>query len=147
MMKISVLEGSEYFRGLLLLIARDRAVAEPEAALMMRIGRTLGLEKEFCEGAVREILENSHVSSDPPVFSSPVLARMFIRDGLTIAAADRAVHEAEEEWLRLAAQRNGVGADWYEAERDAALAAMPRQGSRLELDDLVVEYLGAAGRG
>lgn len=142
MMKISVLEGGEYFRGLLLLIARDRVVSDSEAGLILRIGKALGLEKEFCEGAVREILENPHVSSDPPVFSRPELARMFVRDGLTIAAVDRAIHDAEEEWLRLTAQRNGVGADWFEVQREAVLAASPSWESRLELDNLTVEYSG-----
>lgn len=141
-MRISVLEGSEYFRGLLLLIARDRDVSDSEAGLMLRIGKALGLEKEFCEEAIREILENPHVPSDPPAFSRPELARKFIKDGLTVAAVDRAIHQSEEEWLRLTAQRNGVGADWFEGQREAVLAASPSWESRLELDDLTVEYSG-----
>jgi len=38
-MTISVQEGSEYFRGLLILISKDRRVTDEEMVLMRRIGK------------------------------------------------------------------------------------------------------------
>ena len=63
-MKITVIEGSNYFRGLLLLISKDRKLTEPEIILMKRIGKALGFEKDFCNDAIHEILENKFVLND-----------------------------------------------------------------------------------
>jgi hypothetical protein len=50
-MTITVKDGSEYFRGLLLLIAKDHRITEEETTLMKRIGKTLGFENDFCDNA------------------------------------------------------------------------------------------------
>ena len=138
-MRITVLDGSNYFRGLLLLIRKDRKIDATEAHMIKRIGKTLGFEKKFCENAVREIMENTHILDAPPEFSSKEVAMKFIRDGFIVALSDAEMHPAEEEWLRATAEKNGLDGDWFRRE---SLIAREKTASpiRLEVDDLTVAY-------
>jgi hypothetical protein len=138
-MRIKIIDGSNYFRGLLLLIRQDRKIAESEILLMKRIGKTLGFEREFCENAIHEILDNKHIPDTTPEFSSIELAKKFIKDGLAIAHSDEEVHPSEEEWLRMTAINNGVDADWFEDECSNAIARshLPEH---LEVDSLTVTH-------
>lgn len=138
-MKISMIDGSNYFKGLLVLIARDRVISEPEIALMQRIGKSLGFEKEFCHNAIHEILENTYVDPTPPGFTDRELAMKFLKDGLTIAFSDHHIHPFEEEWLKEAAEKNGIDDDWFRRQMDdvskQAGADFP-----LEADTLSMEF-------
>jgi len=139
-MTITVKEGSEYFRGLLLLISKDRKITGAETVLMKRIGQALGFEKNFCDNAIHEILDNKFVVDEPPEFSTSELAMKFIRDGLTLAGADEETHGFEESWLRSAAEKNGLDAGWFLRERTLAVRRKRDLDARLEVDDLTVEY-------
>lgn len=136
-MTISILDGSNYFKGLLLLIRQDRKLSESEKRLMKKIGKVLGFEREFCENAIHEILDNRHISDELPEFSSKELCRKFISDGLAIAYSDVEVHPAEEEWLRAAAKKYKVGMDWFESELERAAERMHLP-AKLEVEDLRV---------
>jgi hypothetical protein len=139
-MTISVKEGSEYFRGLLLLISKDHKIADAEIVLMKRIGKALGLERDFCDNAIQEILDNTFIINEPPIFSSSELAIKFIKDGLTLAGADNETHGFEESWLKSAAEKNGLAEEWFLRERGLALDGKRDLGAHLEVDDLTVEY-------
>jgi len=138
-MTISVLDGSNYFRGLLLLIRKDNKISESEIELMKRIGKRLGFEREFCENAIRDVLENEYLIDQTPMFSDRELAIKFIRDGLALAFSDHEVPAAEEEWLRLTAERHDLDTDWFRTEYARASNGkdMPE---KLEVDDLTVEH-------
>ena len=138
-MTISIVDASEYFRGLLLLIRKDRKITEAENTLMKRIGKTLGFEREFCDNAIREILENRYIQETPPVFSAKEMATRFVKDGLTLTLADKEVHAFEAEWLRFIAEKNGLAVEWFFQELENA---KNRKDSdvHLEVDDLSVEY-------
>jgi len=138
-MNISILDGTNYFKGLLLLIRKDRKVSDPEVQLMMRIGKTLGFEREFCENAITEILENEHIVDAPPEFSSKEIARKFIKDGLGIALSDEEYHSAEEEWLLSVAGINGLDPAWFH-EESAEAAKRKRLPERFEVEDLTLTY-------
>ena len=135
-MTFSVKDRSEYFRGLLLLISKDRKIADAETILMKRIGKALGFEKEFCENAILEILENRFIADDPPGFPTPGLAMKFVRDGLTLAAADGETHGFEEAWLKAAAEKNGLDAEWFVQEKDLAIRRKRDCDVHLEVYDL-----------
>jgi len=137
-MNISRREGSDYFRGLLLLIGKDRVITESEVTLMKRVGKSLGFDKEFTEHAIESILDNSYISSDPPTFSSPEISKRFIRDGLAIARSDNGIHRVEAEWLRSVAEHNNISADWFEAQRDIIASSRKNLDAHLEADDFVV---------
>lgn len=138
MMKITLLDRSNYYRGLLLLARKDRKITEFESALMMRIGTTLGFDREFCENAIREVLENEHIDTTPPTFSTSELAQKFVKDGLVVATTGADLHPAEEEWLHATARANGLDDGWFQSAKHATLA------HRDTPDALEVDYLSIA---
>ncbi len=138
-MNISVLDGSNYFKGLLLLIRKDRRITEPEIQLMEHIGKSLGFERNFCEKAIQEILVNNYIEDTPPVFSTKELAMMFIKDGLTLAHADNEIHSFEKEWLKAAAKKNCLDLRWFHRETEIAKTLKIPPG-RMEVDDLQIKY-------
>lgn len=137
---ISVQEASDYFRGLLLLISKDGLISEPEMILMMRIGKSLGFERNFCSTAIKEILENEHVSIEPPTFSAIELAEKFIKDGLLLAEADNELHGFEEAWLKTTAEKNSIDVEWFLREKEKVAGRKNNFDDRLEVDSLTVEY-------
>jgi hypothetical protein len=138
-MEISILDGSNYFKGLLLLIRKDRKLADSEINLMKRIGKKLGFEREFCENAIHEILDNIHIKDETPEFSSKDLAKKFLKDGLALALSDVEVHPSEDEWLRLTAEKNGIDEEWF---KDEFAKAQKRHHlpTHLEVDELTVKH-------
>jgi hypothetical protein len=138
-MKISVEDGSNYFKGLLLLIRKDRKIEQPEVDLMQRIGKILGFERAFCENAIREIQENNYIVDDPPVFSTKDLALMFVKDGLTLAYSDNEFHPLEEQWLRSTSERNGLDTKLFSQVLENITHRKGSSG-RMEVEDLSVEY-------
>ena len=138
-MKLSIIDGSNYFKGLLLLIRKDRKIVPAEIILMKRIGKTLGFEAEFCDNAIQEILDNRFIVDAPPEFSTEDLAVKFIKDGLALAHSDGEIHPEEEEWLRSVAEKNGIDPEVFSREREAAAMGTKFPG-RLEVDDMTVVY-------
>ncbi len=139
-MKISIIDASNYFRGLLLLIRKDRQITQPEIDLMKRIGKSLGFEKEFCDNAVDEILENIYIEDIPPRFSTKDLATKFIGDGLYLSFIDHdEIHPDEEQWLRSVAEKNELGQEFFSSELAHARQGKDRPYS-LKVLDLTVEY-------
>ncbi|HOP62652.1 MAG TPA: hypothetical protein PK358_05795 [Spirochaetota bacterium] len=138
-MNISVIDGSNYFKGLLLLIRKDKKVTEEERNLMLRIGKALGFEIKFIKNAVQNILDNRYISVDPPVFPSKELAEKFIKDGLKLAISDRELHPNEERWLRAVALSNDIEESWLENEKKEVL----QEGDELlhlEAEHIRVQY-------
>ena len=113
-MNISLMDRSLYFKGLMLLIRKDRAVGDEERALMMRVGRLFSFDQEFCQQVIDEILTNRHVVDEPPRFSEPEITRCFIQDGLKLALADGQVHDRERQWLMAVAAENQLDQEWCE---------------------------------
>lgn len=137
-MNISIIEGSNYFKGLLLLIRKDRKVDESEVALMRRIGKTLGFEQEFCDQAIHDILENEYIEDIIPEFSTKELAEKFLIDGLSIALSDDVLHPSEKEWLHSIAVRYGLDGEWFQAASDRVRAK--QKSEAMEVDDITVQY-------
>lgn len=137
-MKISIKDASSYFRGLLLLIRKDKRVDHSEVDLMKRVGKSLGFEPRFCENAIHEILESTYIAETPPEFSSQELATRFVKDGLTVALSDNSMDPAEEEWLRSIVEKNHLDLTWFLQERDEVLRNNPTIDS-LEAEQFVVE--------
>ena len=138
-MDISVIDGSSYFKGLLLLIRRDNKISKEEQSLITRIGKTLGFEKKFVENAVNEILDNKHISTDPPVFSTKELAEKFIKDGFTIAVSDKKIHPHEEAWLYTVANENKIEKELL-IKLKKNILENGRNSRQLEVDSIKVLY-------
>ncbi len=143
---INIIDGSNYFKGLLLLIRKDRQVTESEMALMRRIGKSLGFEREFCDQAIRDILDNEYIEDTPPRFSSKELAQKFVKDGLAIACSDQVCHPSEETWLRTVCILNGLDEQWFRMTKAQMLVQQHEHHAPLiEAEDIVVQYTAAPG--
>jgi hypothetical protein len=99
----------------------------------------LGFEKEFCDNAIHEILENKFIVDAPPEFSTKELAMKFIKDGLRLASTEDELRAPEEEWLKSTATKNGLGLDWFSRERQNTRRTK-RTDTHLEVDHLTVEH-------
>ena len=111
-MKLTMLDRSTYFKGLLLLIKADNLVTEGENELMTKIGQTLGFEKSFIERAISELIENEFLTNDIPIFSHKSIAESFILDGLKVAFSDDEFSAEELEHLTNIATQNGIDKEW-----------------------------------
>jgi hypothetical protein len=139
-MNIDIIDASNYFKGLLLLIRKDRELTQPEIDHMKSIGKSLGFEKEFCDNAIDEILDNAYIEDVPPVFSTKELAIKFIKDGLYLAFVDHEeIHSDEEQWLRSTTEKNGLSTESFLQELKN-VQSKRGQFSRMEVLDLKVEY-------
>jgi len=138
-MNIPVIDSSNYFKGLLLLIRKDKKITEPENIIIQRVGKALGFEKTFIEEAINEIINNKYISNEPPVFSSLELAEKFIKDGLILAASDKKIHPLEEEWLLAVAGANQIESSWYFKEKNSLLQ-LKYETIHLGADELNVKY-------
>ncbi|MBT6143844.1 MAG: hypothetical protein HN712_07390 [Gemmatimonadetes bacterium] len=112
-MRISLMDRSLYFKGLLLLTRKDRLVGEREKAMMMRVGALFGFEKGFCMEVIDDVLTNRHVVDEPPLFEDTQIARCFVKDGLKMSNVDGEIHESELEWLAAVVARNHLNTVWY----------------------------------
>ncbi len=111
-MKLTMMDRSSYFKGLLLLIKRDNVVTSEEKTLMIKIGKTLGFEKIFIESSISNLLENDFITNDVPVFSNRSFAESFILDGLKVAFSDDEFAAEELEHLTEIADKNGIDREW-----------------------------------
>jgi hypothetical protein len=113
-MKVSLADHGLYYRGLLVLVRRDRKIDEAERDMLMRVGKALGFEETFCAQAIREILENEYIPDEPPHFDNQELARCFLRDGIRLAWADRNIDGSELSFLKSVGALHGIDEPWLE---------------------------------
>jgi len=114
-MNMTIQDRSLYFKGLLLLTRKDNIIADEEKALLLRLGELLQFNREFCENTIRDILKNSHMNEEPPLFSNREFAEMFLLDGIKMAFADNNLHKKEFRWMQEIAEKNSISADWLSA--------------------------------
>lgn len=115
-MEITLLDRSNYYKGLLLLIAKDKKISDNEKEYLLKLGKVLGFESQYCEQNIDTVIENKYITDDPIKFSNQELARVFIRDGIKIAFADDALHLTELEWLRSVLEKNNLSDEWFKEE-------------------------------
>ena len=139
-MNLNIKDASNYFKGLLLLIRKDRQITQPEIEVIKSVGTFLGFEKEFCDNAISEILKNTYIEDVPPVFSTKELAIKFLKDGVYLAFVDHEeIHPGEQQWLQSIAEKNGLDLEFLSQE---IKNVRNKKGdpSRLEVFELTTEY-------
>jgi bacillopeptidase F (M6 metalloprotease family) len=82
------LDRSNYLKGLLLMIGKDKIITDKERDFLHKTGKTLSFNKEFIERAIDELFENEYLGNDPPVFSQKQYAEAFLRDAIKLACVD-----------------------------------------------------------
>ena len=106
---------SLYYKGLLVLMRRDRIIHPLERNLMLQIGEILGFDKRFCEATISELLSNPNITREPILFSDERTKKCFCRDAARLAMVDGSFHPTELRWLRKVAQVNGLTDHWLDA--------------------------------
>lgn len=134
-MQMTLQEGSEFFRGLLLLIRTDHKITDEEKTWLKRIGKSFGFAPTFCSIVIDEILENRYISDKPPVFSSEEIAKMFIDYGLVISYCDNDIHKSELQWLRVVAESNGIEDAWVLQQKENLIKSIESKNN--SFDELV----------
>ena len=115
-MKASLIDRSKYYRGLLVLIGRDRIVDKREHKLMLQVGRMLDFDERFCEAAIADLLHNKYINDEPILFDESAIAECFLRDALKLALIDKEIHSHELSWLKKIARENNLTDAWLEDE-------------------------------
>ncbi len=98
---------------MLILMIKDGVISETEEEIIMSIGKTLGFERRFCGGAIKEVSENEFILDHPPIFSDSKYAESFILDGLTLALSDREIDPEELKFLKSTASANNISEEWF----------------------------------
>jgi hypothetical protein len=106
--RISLIDRSLYYKGLMLLIRKDGKIQDDEISMIKYIGKILGFEAGFCEDTINELMDNKHIIDSPPLFSEPHIALCFIKDGLNLSTCDGQIHKTELAWLESVADSNGL---------------------------------------
>ena len=116
MTKIPLVERGNYYRGLLVLIRRDRVISSRERELMIRLGQLLDFDRRFCEAAIDDLLKNAHIKDKPMRFSDRKTAESFLHDAILVAQIDGELHPKELAWLKAVADENGLKSKWLNSE-------------------------------
>ena len=114
-MSLSLVDRSNYYRGLLVLTGRDRIIDPREREFMLQIGKVLDFERRFCEATIDDLMVNPHLMKEPIVFSSPSVADCFFRDAVRLALVDGEINPQELRWLRKIAQTNARTDKWLDS--------------------------------
>ena len=110
------LDRSNYVKGLLLLIGKDKRITDKERDFLHKIGKTLSFNKQFIENAINELFENKHLGNEPPVFSRKHYAEAFLRDAIKLAFVDNDLSSKEFNWLLSIAEANDLSSEWLKHE-------------------------------
>jgi hypothetical protein len=128
-MRLSQEAKSNYYKGLLVLIRRDRLIHAREKDLMLQFGEILGFDRRFCETAIDELLSNANITRDPVFFSDEIIKECFFHDAVRLALIDGSFHPSELRWLRKVARFNGLTDQWLDAVIREIREKKPVQGS------------------
>ncbi|MFH0733275.1 MAG: hypothetical protein V1773_03405 [bacterium] len=111
--KLDIIDKSNYFRGILLLIRKDFHISSPERDFVFRIGKTLGFDREFIDDSIKDLMYNEYIEDNPPKFSDPEIAKSFIIDGLKVVSTDTVVDPNEISFLNKTAENNSLPDIWF----------------------------------
>jgi hypothetical protein len=115
-MNIPLEERGAYYRGLLVLIRRDRNINECEREMMLQFGQMLDFDKRFCEVAISDAINNRYIKDKPMSFSEKTTAESFLHHGILLALADNELHPKEWTWLKKVAKENGIEEEWLKTQ-------------------------------
>lgn len=116
-MEISVIDKSNYLKGLLIIAKKDNQLAHVEKEMIRRIAVKLGFARDFYEDTLRNLLSNKYIIDTPIHFSEKAIAESFVRDGLILAYSDNKISEIEIDWLYTTAIANNIEPAWFEEKK------------------------------
>ncbi|HRI46122.1 MAG TPA: hypothetical protein PK559_03365 [Ignavibacteriaceae bacterium] len=108
----TLLDKSEYLKGLLILARKNNSLDEKEKTVIRNVANRLGFSKDFYEDTLKYLMSNKYITEEPIKFSNPSIAKLFIKDGLELAYSDNELCEKELNWLKSIAKENQLAVDW-----------------------------------
>jgi len=115
-LKFTLLDKSNYLKGLLIIARKDNQLAESEKDILRRIAEKLGFASDFYEETIKNLLVNEHINDEPIKFSNKKIASSFISDGIKLAFSDKIIYDAEISWLKATAVENSLDEEWFNKE-------------------------------
>jgi len=106
------IDRSNYLRGLLLLIRKDKNVWDYEHVFFLEESASLGFDKEFSVTALRELIGNKYIDNTPPLFSNKNYAVRLIIRGVSLIRQNIRIHPDEVNFLIATARVNGLSDKW-----------------------------------
>ncbi len=113
-MELTLIDKSNYLKGLLIVAKKDNQLTEPEKKIIRNIALKLGFATDFYEDTLRDLLGNKYIVENPIKFSSRKIAESFVSDGLRLAFSDEMVSEKELDWLKATALENEIETEWFD---------------------------------
>ena len=117
-MQISVLDKSNYLKGLLVIAKKDNKLTEPEKKIIRDIAIKLGFATDFYEDTLKSLLANKYILDDPIKFADKKVAESFICDGLKLAYSDGIIPDPEINWLKKIADENSISEKWFDEKQN-----------------------------
>ncbi|NLT49367.1 MAG: TerB family tellurite resistance protein [Ignavibacteria bacterium] len=105
-----LIDKSNFIKGLLVLITKDKKISDKERNLLKEIGTSMGFSAEFLDEAIDEALNNEYISHDPPKFNNNSLAAEFLEKGFHISFCDHSFDKDEIKFLMETAEINNIPA-------------------------------------
>ena len=113
-MEISILDKSNYLKGLLIIAKKDNQLAEQEKKIIRQFAMKLGFAQDFYEETLKSLLSNKYILEDPIIFSDKKIAESFIIDGLTLAHSDNSIVGVEIDYIKSVAIANQIDKKWFD---------------------------------
>jgi len=131
------LDRSNYVKGLLLLMGKDKKISDDERDILHNVAETLSFDKKFIDGVINELFENKFLGDEPPLFSQKQYAEAFLRDAIQLALIDNDLSNAEFDWLQSIAVSNDLSDAWLNNEIEYYLSGKYTRGSReLQIENI-----------
>ena len=111
-MIINPIDKSNYFKGLLVLVGKDKEINQNESDLIKKVGNILGFNHDFVDKAIKNFFKNKYIIEEPPVFSNYNFAELFIKDGIRMALINKVINLDQMKWLETAAVKNNLSKQW-----------------------------------
>ncbi len=103
-----LIDKSNFIKGLLVLITKDRKISDKERNLLKETGTSMGFSAEFLDEAIDEALNNEYISHEPPKFNNNSLAIEFLEKGFRIAFCDHSFDKNEIKFLMETSEINNI---------------------------------------
>lgn len=107
-MNISVLDRSNYLKGLFITAKLDKELSQKEKDILKTISDKLGFASDFFNESVKSLLTNKYIKEEPITFSAKEVAVSFLNDAMKLACVNNLITNEEIKWLKDIAHVNQI---------------------------------------
>jgi len=107
-MNISVLDRSNYLKGLFITAKLDKELSQKEKDILKTVSDKLGFATDFFNESVRSLLTNKYIKEEPITFTNKDVAVSFLNDAIKLACVNNLITNSEIKWLKEIADINNV---------------------------------------